>query len=177
MEGMSRKRKVIYILVAAFVVAVLLRTFVVEGFFVSGDSMSPAIENGSYVLINRLAYLSSEPERGDIVVAVAREFPRKLLKRVIGLPGERFEIRDGKIILREKRSDTGEELVEEYLEEFPVLTNGQTLIVLDPGEYFALGDNREVSIDSRELGVIDKWNIKGRVFGVFNLSKFYYKGF
>ena len=68
-------------------------------------------------------------------------------------------------------------LQENYLDNPDILTEGNTLIVLDTEEYFALGDNREVSIDSRELGLIDKWDIKGRIFGAFSLKKFFYKGF
>lgn len=139
--------------------------------------MYPAIDNGDYVFVNKLAYLWSEPQRGDVVVAVSRELPTKLLKRIVGLPGERFEIHGGQIILREERTDPGTVLNENYLDNPTALTDGQTLIVLDPQEFFALGDNREVSIDSRELGLIDKWDIKGRVFGVFSFSNFSYKGF
>ena len=67
-------------------------------------------------------------------------------------------------------------LQETYLDDPSILTEGDTLIVLDPEEYFALGDNRGVSIDSRELGLIDKWDIKGKVLGVFSFKHFLYKG-
>jgi len=171
------KKKILYVVVLGFVIALVIRVFVVEGFIVRGDSMYPAVESGDYVFVNKLAYLFSEPERGDVVVALPREYPKKVLKRIVGLPGERFDITDGKIILRENRIDEGKVLFEEYLENSQVLTEGIFHTVLDSQEYFALGDNREVSIDSRELGFIDKWDIKGKVFGVFNFHKFSYKGF
>jgi len=176
MEEMSKKKKIFYVLLAAFLVALVLRVFVIEGFIVRGDSMHPAIESGDYVFVNKLAYLWSEPERGDVVVAVTRELPTKLLKRFVGLPGERFQIVGGQIILRDVRTDPGEVLQETYLDDPSILTDGDTLIVLDPEEYFALGDNRGVSIDSRELGLVDKWDIKGKVFGVFSFKHFLYKG-
>lgn len=177
MEEMSRKKKIIYVLVFAFAIALVLRVFVVEGFIVRGDSMHPAIESGDYVFVNKLAYIWSEPKRGDVVVAVSRVLPTKLLKRIVGLPGERFEIKDGQIILRDNRTDPGKVLRESYLDNPELLTEGNTLIVLDAEEYFALGDNREVSIDSRELGLIDKWDIKGKIIGAFSFKKFFYKGF
>ena len=128
---MSRKKKIFYVLVTAFTVALVLRVFVIEGFIVRGDSMHPAIESGDYVFVNKLAYLWSEPKRGDVVVAVSRVLPSKLLKRIVGLPGERFEIKDGQIILRETRTDPGEVLQENYLDNPDILTEGNTLIVLD----------------------------------------------
>ena len=173
----SLKSKIFFVLFLAFVIAVVLRVFIMEGFIVSGDSMSPAIESGDYVFVNKLAYWHKEPKRGDVVVALPREHPRKLLKRIIGLPGERFEITEGKIIIRENRIDLGKQLEETYLEKSGVTTNGEILTQLDPEEYFALGDNREVSIDSRELGLIDKWDIKGKVFGVINFKTLKYKSF
>ena len=158
---LSLKSKIVAVVVAAFIGAVILRTFVIEGFIVRGDSMHPAIESGDYVFVNKLAYLFSEPKRGDVIVAIPRELPKKILKRIIGLPGERFQISGGVIMLKNERTDP----------------EGATTIVLDPEEYYALGDNREVSIDSRELGLIDKWDIKGKVFGVFSFSRFSYKSF
>jgi signal peptidase I len=177
METLSRKQKIGYILLTAFLIALVIRMFVIEGFIVKGDSMHPAIDNGQYVIVNKLAYIWGEPKRGDVVVAVSRVLPTKLLKRIVGLPGERFQIKDGEIILRDKRTDPGDVLNEGYLSNPNILTDGDNLIVLDKDEYFALGDNRAVSIDSRELGVIDKWDIKGKVVGVFDLLHFSYKGF
>jgi len=174
---LSLKSKIVAVVVAAFIGAVILRTFVIEGFIVRGDSMHPAIESGDYVFVNKLAYLFSEPKRGDVIVAIPREMPKKILKRIIGLPGERFQISGGVIILKNERTDPGQVLVETYLDDPSTLTEGATTIVLDPEEYYALGDNREVSIDSRELGLIDKWDIKGKVFGVFSFSRFSYKNF
>lgn len=139
------KTKVLSVLLVAFVSALLLRVFVLEGFVVIGDSMAPAILSGDYVFINKLSYWRKEPAHGDIIVANPRGYQYKVIKRVSGLPGEYVEF-DG------KKSK------------------------LDPEEYFVLGDNRDVSIDSRELGFIDKWHIVGKAFGVFRLKSFKYIG-
>ena len=139
------KTKVISVLLIAFILALLIRLFVVEGFIVRGDSMAPAVLSGDYVFVNKLSYLSSEPSRGDVVVAKPRTYPNRVIKRISGLPGEKVEMW-GKVYK------------------------------LDPQEYFALGDNSAVSIDSRDLGFFDRWQIKGRVFGIFRLSAFKYIG-
>lgn len=171
----TRRQKLIYAALTVFALTLLLRMFVVEGFVVKGDSMSPNILSGDYVFVNKLAYLWSEPERGDIVVANPRGEKIRVLKRIIGLPGERFEIVNGSVTIRQKRLDDKVPLKELYLSTNETPAVGIIHINLDPQEYFALGDSRSVSIDSRELGPIDKWHIKGRVFGVFNLRSLKYQ--
>lgn len=175
---MSNKSKIFSIFLVAFIGAAFIRTFVLEGFIVIGDSMEPTIHSGDYVFINKVAYWSSEPERGDIVVANSRA-PReeKVIKRIIGMPGERFAIEKGAIVIRATRLEEGVILSEGYLTETSTPSVGITLIKLDPKEYFALGDNRAVSIDSRELGPIDIWDIKGEAFGAFNFKTFKFRFF
>jgi len=160
-------KQLIKIIFAAVIMAFLLRTFVVDGFIVSGDSMSPSILEDDYIFIDRISYLFSEPKRGDIVVVQPRSSSAKIIKRVIGLPGERISVSDidGNLHLKSDRRDAGIVLVEDYLN-FPYMTPnvGISEIKLDPKEYFVLGDNRFISIDSRELGPVDRWDIKGKVF-------------
>lgn len=176
-ERTFSKRNIASLLFVTFVVVVLIRLFVFEAFFVSGDSMAPTILSGDFVLINKLAYAQSEPKREDIIVAIPRTYPGKVVKRVIGLPGEWFSIENNRIVIRNSRTEKGVNLDEAYLQ-FPDTPEvGKTKTNIDPREYFALGDNRGVSIDSRELGPIDLWNIKGRVFGVFSFKRLKYIGF
>ncbi len=143
----TTKQKILAIAIVVFVCALFLRIFVMEGFVVSGDSMEPTIHSGEFVFINKVAYWWSEPQHGDIVVVIPRIYPNKILKRVIGLPGEKL--------------------------------NGTSTdkIVLDPKEYYVMGDNRGVSIDSRELGPVDRWSIKGKVIGALNLKNLKYISF
>lgn len=166
---MSTKWKVVLTLIIALLIAGIIRKFVLEAFIVRGDSMSPTIVDGDYIFINRLAYLFTEPERGDVIIALSRNPENRIVKRVIGLPGERLEIYDGRVSIRGNRTDPYSELKEDYLT-LPGHTYGTTTIKLDPLEYFALGDNREVSIDSRNLGPVDKWDVKGQVFLIFSLK-------
>jgi signal peptidase I len=171
----TRRQKIISVVIVVFIITVLLRMFVIEGFVVKGDSMEPTIHNGDFIFINRLAYLGSEPKRGDIVVAIPRSMNIKVIKRIVGLPGERLSIEGGRIVLRSSRLDQGSILQEIYINQATPAV-GTSLITLDPKEYFALGDNRFASVDSRELGPIDYWEIKGKVFGDFSLKSFIYKG-
>jgi signal peptidase I len=173
----TTKQKVVYVLIISFVIALFLRIFIIEGFLVSGDSMDPTIHNGEFVFINKIAYWTNGPARGDIVVAIPRIYPNKVLKRIIGLPGERFQIENNRVVIKDGRLDPGIILFEPYLESTSTPEVGTTLIQLDPQEYFAMGDNRLVSIDSRELGPIDKWEIKGKVIGVLKLPSLKYVGF
>ena len=165
------------VVLIAFICTLLIRVFVIEGFIVSGDSMMPTIDSGDYVFINKLAYWGREPSRGDIVVAIPRTYPNKVIKRIIALPGERFHIENNKVVISGDRTDPGVILTEIYLESSTTPAVGTTLIQLDPEEYFALGDNRQVSIDSRELGPLDKWDIKGKVIGKIDFKNFKYVSF
>lgn len=166
----AMKKKVLAVLLVALLGAIFIRTFFVDGFIVRGDSMEPAIRDGDYIFINKLAFLNQEPERGDVVVVTPREKDFKVIKRIVGLPGERFAIEEGSVVIRVNRLDEGKVLEEAYLSEKNTEARNPILINLDPGEYFALGDNRAVSTDSRDMGPIDRWKIKGRVFGVLRLS-------
>lgn len=174
---MKLRSKFFSVFIIAFIGAALLRIFVFEGFIVRGDSMLPTITSSDYIFINKLAYTWGEPERGDIVVVVPRVEKHKLVKRIIGLPGERLTIEEGKVVIRNNRLETGTIIEENYLNTNSTPQIGLTTTTIDPQEYFAMGDNREVSIDSRELGLVDKWDIRGRVIGAFSFKTFKYRSF
>lgn len=171
------KENTIAIVIVTFIVVVFIRQFIFEGFFVNGDSMAPTIMSGDFVLVNKLSYLWREPQRKDIVVAVPRVYPGKVVKRIIGLPREWFMIENNRVVIKNSRSEKSVNLDEAYLE-FPDTPEvGKVKTNIDPYEYFALGDNRRVSIDSRELGMLDLDSIKGRVFGVISFKRAIYIGF
>ncbi|HEU5114828.1 MAG TPA: signal peptidase I [Candidatus Paceibacterota bacterium] len=173
---LDKKSTVALVIVVALLVA-LIRMFAFETFFVSGDSMAPTINSGELVFVNRFAYDFSEPKRGDIVVAIPRVYPGRVIKRIIGLPGEWFSIENNRIVIRDSRTDKGVNLDESYLQLPDTPEVGTTRWNIDPKEYFALGDNRAASIDSRELGPIDLWSIKGRVIASFDFRSFKLKVF
>ena len=111
-----------------------------------GESMNPVIRNGDVVLVNRIVYDASTPKRGDIIVFKPKgnENLHSYIKRIIGLPGESVEIRDGEIYINNRK------LNEKY-ETTAIADTGiaSEKIVLGGDEYFVLGDNRESSEDSR----------------------------
>ncbi len=163
-------RQILEVLLAIGITVLVLRTFAVDSFVVKGDSMSPTVLNGDWVFVDRISYRFRDPVRQDIIVVKPRVQEAKIIKRIIGLPGERIEIADGKVQIKNDRQDVGKILQEAYLNLPATPTIGINSINLDPKEYFVLGDNRYASIDSRELGPIDTWNINGRVFLIFRPS-------
>ena len=137
----------IQIIVAAVVIAFFLTTFIIANSRVPTGSMEPTIMSKSRVIGSRLAYLTDDPERGDVVIFHYPDDPSGktyFVKRVIGLPGETVDIIDGKVYIN--GSDTP--LDEPYLAE--PMNQGETFHFEVPeGCYFMLGDNRNNSRDSR----------------------------
>lgn len=177
------------LLLVAFVLALLLRSFLVQAFFIPSESMVPTLEIGDRVLVNRLAFRLGEPERGEIVVfadragaernnanplagglrslaaglGLAPPSEQDFIKRVIGLPGETIEIDDGVVFI------DGEPLPESATAEGGYLStldrSSMDPIRIPEGEYFVMGDNRPRSSDSRSLlGTIDRDQLIGRAF-------------
>lgn len=133
----------------------------------SGDSMRPAVLDGDIVLVNRMIYDASKPKRGDIIVFKpnGNENARSYIKRIIGLPGETVQIKDGEIYI------DGEKLEEKY--ETTAIEDAGTAseeITLDGDEYFVLGDNRRNSEDSRmaDIGNVKRSEIEGKAWFVLS---------
>jgi signal peptidase I len=175
--GKIKTKQLFQIFLAVFITALILRIFFIDSFIVKGDSMSPTILNGDYVFVDKISPYFGSFKRGDIIVVKPRSMANQIIKRIIGLPEERIEITEGKIWIKSSREDKGESLVENYLN-LPASSlggpatpaMGLNAIQLDPKEYFVLGDNRYGSIDSRELGPVDEWNIEGKVFLILRLG-------
>ena len=129
---------------------------------VSGLSMEPRIDSDEYVLINALAYrLGAVPQRGDVVAfRHERTAPSVYLKRVIGVPGDRVEIRQGVVYVN------GTELTEPYVRFRD--TRSAAALIVPASSYYVLGDNRANSDDSRFWGFVPATDIVGRaVIGVW----------
>jgi signal peptidase I len=139
---------------------------------IDGPSMQPNLHAGQYLIISRLDYLFGEPQRGDVAVFQAPgsddDEPR-LIKRVIGLPGDTVEIRDTEVYVN------GEKLDEPYFINRPCNPSKcpNETWTLGPSQYFMMGDNRNNSRDSRAFGPIQRSAIVGRaVFRYLPLSEF-----
>lgn len=149
------------IVIIALLIVIPIRTFLFQPFFVRGESMSPAFENGDYLIIDQLSYRIRDPERGEVIV-FKHPPSQRYIKRIIGLPGETVEIEDGKIIIHKQ----GESYTLDESNYIPldIFTIGEAPISLAENEYFVLGDNRLFSADSRRWGPLVREDIIGRVF-------------
>ncbi|MFI3209101.1 MAG: signal peptidase I [Eubacteriales bacterium] len=151
----------IYILVVVVFTFVFI-TFVGQRTTVSGDSMYPTLHDGDSLIIDKISYRFSDPERYDIIVfPYDYEDEIYYIKRIIGLPGETIQIIDGEVYI------DGELLGETYGNE--VIENpgvAEYAITLGEDEYFVLGDNRNNSKDSRSssVGIINGEDFVGKAF-------------
>lgn len=159
-SGVRHLTEWVVIGVAAVVVALLVKTFLFQAFYIPSLSMFPTLKHGDRVLVNKLSYKLHDVNRGDLVVfsGVPREGSgRDLIKRVIALPGETVEGRDGAVMVNGRR------LEESYLPA-GVTTDAFAPRTVPPGEYWMMGDNRGSSRDSRVFGAVPKSRIVGRAF-------------
>jgi signal peptidase I len=159
------------IIAAALIVALVIKTFLFQAFYIPSESMEPALRPGDRVLVNKLSYDFHSIHRGDIVVfkrppsEAGDPTIKDLIKRVIGLPGETIEARGGQVYIN------GQPVKEPYLPP-GTLTNNLPLQKIGPGQYFVMGDNRTNSKDSRYIGTIPGSLIVGRAFiRVWPISK------
>lgn len=162
---------VVYILIVA-ALTWLLVTFVGQRTVVSGRSMNPTLENGDNLITDKISYRFSDPKRYDIVVFPFEDETgkRNFIKRIIGLPGETVQIKDGEVYIN------GELLGETYgKEKMDYAGRASEPITLGDDEYFVLGDNRNNSKDSRyeDVGNISRDRLIGRAFiRIWPLSDF-----
>ena len=174
-EGRSLLLEVIKIVILAAIIVLPVRYFLFQPFFVQGISMNPSFENGDYLIIDEISYRFRTPERGEVIVFKYPKNPsQRYIKRIIGLPEETVEIKNGQVIIIEgKETQILDE--SEYLAQ-DLETSGNIRVSLSESEYFVLGDNRNFSSDSRRWGVLPKEYIVGRVYlrawPVVTLAKF-----
>ena len=159
--------EIIKVAVISVVIIVPIRYFLIQPFYVKGASMEPNFYDHEYLIIDEISYRFRAPDRGDIIVFRYPLDPSQyFIKRIIGLPGEKVELNQGKIFLYNDKYPAGEAVDENIYIQPGVETrafNNKTYI-LKEDEYFVLGDNREMSKDSRFFGPVNKSFITGRVW-------------
>jgi signal peptidase I len=150
-------------LVFALMIAALVVVFIVQPVKVEGTSMLPRLHDGERIFVNKLIYYDEyrwapKVDRGDIVVFWFPDDPSKsYIKRVVGLPGDTIEMRDGTVRVN------GSQIDERYLDpRFNVSPKSQAPVYIRPNYYFVMGDNRDNSSDSRSWGLVPKKYIYGK---------------
>ena len=138
-------------IIVVILIAVLFIIYYCDKAGVIGSSMSPELSNGETVLVDKLSYTLGEPERFDVIVYNTDS--GTVVKRIIGLPGEKIKIIDSQIYIN------GKVLEDVYFEGKYESGNVNTEIEIGPDEYFVMGDNRNVSEDSR-FSYVGNINIK-----------------
>jgi len=176
-------RELAVLVVTALVIAVVVKSFVAQAFYIPSGSMLPQLQINDRVVVSKISYKVHDPHRGDIVVfdapggkakdssPLAERMLRSVvqsiglsapstdeyIKRVVALPGERVEGHGGKVLV------DGRELVEPYLPT-GVTTADFVAVVVPPGKLWVMGDNRSNSADSRVFGPIPQSTVVGRAF-------------
>lgn len=145
----------------AVIIAFVITTFI-RPTLVKGESMSPTLHNNNYLIIDKISYMMHKPEKDDIVVFKSHlkntdGKEKDLIKRIIAVEGDEIEIDDGEIYVN------GEKLEEGYTN--GSYTSGEVKVKIPLNQVFVMGDNREVSVDSRDpsVGTINIDTIKGKV--------------
>ncbi|OGL71776.1 signal peptidase I [Candidatus Uhrbacteria bacterium RIFCSPHIGHO2_02_FULL_53_13] len=156
--------EIVQIVVIAAAIIIPVRYFVVQPFVVRGASMEPTFTDREYLLVDEISYRFHEPIRGDVVVFRYPLDPSEFfIKRVVGVPGDTVDVRNGKIVVSNAKHPDGAVLDESYLG--PAGHTGlDTHVVLNLDEYFLLGDNRGASLDSRNFGPVKEEFLVGKVW-------------
>ena len=178
----GKLRENIEAIVIAVILALFIRTFVVQAFKIPSGSMKPTLQIGDHILVNKFLYgvklpyimktviPVKEPTHGDIIVFKYPEDPDKdFIKRVIGVPGDTVEIKNKKIFINNTQ------LNDDYgVHTDPRLIPGQMNkrdnfgpVTVPGGSYFVMGDNRDNSYDSRFWGFVSEKSIKGKAFVIY----------
>lgn len=169
-------------IIIAIILALLIRTFIVQAFKIPSGSMIPTLLVGDHILVWKIIYgvkipftdqyliEFGDPQKGDIIVfKFPKDEEKDFIKRVMGVPGDTIELRDKKVLLN------GKPLKEPYaIHQEPHIMPGEFQprdnygpIEVPPHSYFVMGDNRDHSLDSRFWGFVDRNKIKGRAFIIY----------
>jgi len=157
--------ELIKIVIISLAIILPIRYFLIQPFYVKGASMEPSFYDHEYLIIDEISYRFNQPQRGDIIVFRYPQNPQEyFIKRLIGLPGEKVQLKDGDVYIYNQQYPDGFKLDEPYLAS-GTRTYGfnEETVTLTANEFYMLGDNRNSSKDSRSFGPVDRSFIIGRV--------------
>lgn len=177
------KEFVFEVIIPALILALLIRTFVVQAFKIPSESMVPALEIGDHLFVCKFSYglkipfinktilKWNSPKRGDVIVFRYPEDPKRdFIKRTIGLPWENFQVINKEIYIN------GTHLIEPYkihndfypsASQFSPRDNWERSKIIPPNRVFVMGDNRDNSLDSRFWGPLDINMIRGKALFIY----------
>jgi signal peptidase I len=165
----ERSRKIIFGFIAGLFgatfllpvfLALFIRVFIAEARYIPAESMLPTLQVNDRLIIDKLAYRFSRPQRGDIIVFSPTEnlqrqdYKEAFIKRIIGLPGDKVQVKNGKVYINDQP------LQEDYIQALPNYEYGAE--VVPANSYFVLGDSRNNSYDSHYWGFVPRQNIIGK---------------
>ena len=155
-------------------IIVLIHSFLITIFVVDGHSMDATLADGQFLIVDRISYLTGTPKRGDIVVVRYPGDPKnvKYVKRIVGIPGDHLEIKNGKLYIKRPDFNKEKQLIEYYLES-SITSQPSQIRDIGENEYFTMGDNRPVSLDSRYFGFVPRHDLIGKaIMIIYPFSKF-----
>ena len=151
---------------SASILALVIVTIIVQTFGIPTGSMIPTLNVGNHLMVNKFIYYFKKPRRGDILVFVYPVNPKKdFIKRLIGLPGETIQIKDGSVFINGEELKAPQVIAERYY--YNEGMYGEDMIKIPDNAYFVMGDNTRNSKDSRFWGFVPKKNLLGKAFFVY----------
>ncbi len=143
-----------------------VRYYLIQPFYVRGASMEPNFYNHEYLIIDQISFRFREIKRGEVIVFRYPRNPQEyFIKRVVALPSESIEIKEGDVYIYNEKNPQGVLIEEPYLDERYLSSySSEEKINLNSQEFYVLGDNRSSSMDSRNFGPLNEEFITGRVF-------------
>ncbi len=166
-------------IIIAFILAMIIRTFIVQAFKIPTGSMRPTLMEGDIILVNKFIYGAKipftqwrlpalrPPKRGDVIVFIYPENPTKdFIKRLVAFPGERVEIKNGTVYINDKPLLDPEFSSRYYYNRGELGQEGEKIIV-PKDSFFVLGDNSASSQDSRYWGFLPYKNLLGKAFLIY----------
>lgn len=153
-------------IIIAFILAMIIRTFVIQVFKIPTGSMKPTLIEGDRIIVNKFIYRFARPKTGDVIVFKYPVEPKKdFIKRLVGIPGDTLQIIDGKIIVNDRP------LSGAVFKDIFYYNRGEYAdvdkITVPKDSYFVLGDNSANSVDSRYWGFVPKNYLLGKAMVVF----------
>jgi signal peptidase I len=147
-------------IVVAFVLALIIRAFFIQVFWIPSSSMEPSLDIKDRIVVDKISYHFRQPKRQEVVVfreVAPKEAPKRdLIKRLMGLPGETLEVKEGIVYIDGKKIEETHPLNQDFSDFGP--------ITIPKDKFFVMGDNRPASADSRYWGFLPKENLIGPAF-------------